>query len=55
MHGESALEHNFSGVGCNFRVLQGIFQGQTKSRVFQGLPGFVGHPVPVNYMLLTVG
>jgi len=26
----------FSGV---------FFQGQRKSRVFQGLPGFVGHPV----------
>ena len=44
MHGKSASEYNFSGVGCNFRV----FQGQRKSRVFQGLPGFAGHP-DVNY------
>ena len=31
-----------------FRIFQGIFQGQRKSRVCQGLtgfPGFVGHPV----------
>ena len=33
MRGKSPSEHNFSGAGCNFRV----FQGQTKSRVFQGL------------------
>jgi len=47
MRGKFASEHNFSGVGRNFRVFKGIFQGQTKSRDFQGLPGFpgfVGHP-----------
>ena len=41
MRGKSTSERNLSGVGCNFRV----FQGQTKPRFFQGLPGFVGHPV----------
>ena len=45
LDGKSASEHTFSGVGCNVRVFQGIFQGQRKSRVFQGLPGFVDHPV----------
>ena len=34
MHGKSASEHNFSGVGCNFRVFQGIFPGANK------IPGF---------------
>jgi len=45
MRGKSISEHNFSGVGCTFRVFQGIFPGAEKSRVFQGLPEFVGHSV----------
>ena len=55
MHGKSASEHNFSGVGCNFRAFQGTFPGANKiqglsesSRVFQslpGFPGFVGYPI----------
>ena len=45
MHGKSVSEHNFSGMGCNFRVLQGIFPGANKIQSLQGLPGFVGHPV----------
>ena len=40
MRGISASGYYFSEVECNFRV----FQGQRKSRVFQGLPGLVGHP-----------
>ena len=47
MHRKSASEHNFSGVGCNFRVFQGIFVEANKIQGFQGLPGFlgfVGHP-----------
>ena len=30
MREKSASEHNFSGVGCNFRVFQGIFPGANK-------------------------
>ena len=41
MHGKSASENNFSGVGWNFRVFQGIFPGGKQHpgffRVFQGL------------------
>ena len=44
MRGKSASEHNFSGVGCNFRVFQGIFPGANNIKGFQALPGFVGHP-----------
>ena len=44
MRGKSASGHYFSGEECNFKVFQGILQGQRKSRVFQGLPGFVGQP-----------
>ena len=40
MHGKSVSEHNFSGMGCNFRVVQ----GQTQSMVYQGLSGLAGHP-----------
>ena len=54
MRGKSTSEHNLSGEGCNFRVSRVFFLGQTKSRVFQGLPGFVGHPV-LTYMLLWWG
>ena len=45
--GESASEHYFSAVGCNFRVFQGIIPGAKKIQDFQGLPRFVGHPVKV--------
>ena len=44
MCGKSASEHNFSGVGCNFRVFQGICPGANKIQGFQGLRGFFGHP-----------
>jgi len=47
MCGKSTSDHNFSGVGCNFKFSRVFFQGQIKSRVFQGLPGvpgIVGHP-----------
>ena len=33
-HKKSASEHNFSGVGCNFRVFQGIFPGAKKTQGF---------------------
>ena len=42
---KSASEHNFSGVGCNVRVFQGISPWANTIQGFQGLPGFVGHPV----------
>ena len=45
MRGRSASEHIFSGVGCNFRVLWGIFLGVKK---IQGLPGFASHPTEVH-------
>ena len=43
MHKKSASERNYSGVSFNFRD----FQGQTKSRVFQGHPGFPGFAGPL--------
>ena len=47
MHGKSNSEHNFSGVGCNFRFSRVFFQGKQNPGFFKsllGLPGFVGHP-----------
>ena len=44
MCGKSDLVHNFSGVGSTVRVFQVFFQGQRKSKIFQGFLGFVGHP-----------
>ena len=58
MRRKSASEHNFQGVGCNLRVLQAIFPGGRKSKVFQGLPGFpgfVGHPESVVNWPHTIG
>jgi len=52
MRGKSAPGHYFSGVECNFRVFQGIFPGERKSRVFQSLPGIPGcvrHPVHTSH------
>ena len=56
MCGKSDSEHNFSEEGSTFRVFQGIFPGAKEiqgfsgsSRVFQGLPGFFGHSVSINY------
>ena len=43
MRGKSVSEYPFSGVGCNIRVFQGIFPGASK--IHQGLPEVVGHPV----------
>jgi len=34
MRGKSNSEHNFSGVGCNFRVFQGSFPGTNKIQGF---------------------
>ena len=39
---------------CNFRVFQGVFLGQRKSMVFQGLPGFVGHPAIINVNITLI-
>ena len=36
MHGKLASEHNFSGMGCNFRVFQGIVPGANKLQGFSG-------------------
>ena len=36
MRGKSASEHNFSWVGCNFKVFQGIFPGANKIQGFSG-------------------
>ena len=36
MRGKSTSEHNFSGVGCNFRVFRGIFPGANKIQGFSG-------------------
>ena len=36
MHRKSASEHNFSEVGCNFRVSQSISPRVNKIQVFSG-------------------
>jgi len=36
MHEKSASEHNFSRVGCNFRVFQGISPEANKIQGFSG-------------------
>ena len=36
VHGQSASEHNFSGVGSNFRVFPDIFPGAKKIQSFSG-------------------
>ena len=36
MHGKSLSEHKFLGVGCNFRVFEGIFPGVNKIQGFSG-------------------
>jgi len=36
MRGKFASEHNFSGVGRNFRVFKGIFPGANKIQGFSG-------------------
>ena len=41
---KAASEHNFSGVGFNFRAFQGISPGTNKIKCFSGSSRFVGHP-----------